>query len=85
MYLVKYCGGDMDDFYSVDIFITSDKKKAERYVRRFNRILAKWKSYFKSLEDESGWPKDEHVDMLHRWYTITSVNKCYITTIKIRE
>ena len=51
-YLVSYCGGSYDDYYTSVIFVTDDKKKATKYVTKFNKILKKWKKHYKQYEDK---------------------------------
>ena len=88
MYLVKYSGGSYDDWFSEDIFITSKKYKATKYVNKFNRILKKWKEYYSQFEDDKyrfPWIKDEFVDKhFDRWNSLRKINKCYFEEIEVR-
>ena len=84
MYIVKYSGGEYDDCYQVNIFVTADKELAEQYVDKFNNILKKWKDYFSQFLDENGFFKKEHIEMYDRFYAITKVDICYYNEIETR-
>ena len=87
-YLVGYCGGSYDDYYSVFIFVTDKKSTATKYVTKFNRILKKWKKYYEQFEtDESGikWIADEHVEKhYNRWHSLQNITKCYYKEVLFR-
>jgi len=85
MHLVKYSAGYLDDYHELEVFVTFDKELAERYVEKFNTLLAKLKEHCKRFENENGWIKDEYMDVFDRWHKIKDVNNCYITAIEIRE
>lgn len=89
MYIVKYSGGSVDDYYTANIFVTHDKSKAEEYVKRYNEILSKWREYYKKYEENSGtshaWIKDEFVnEYFDRWYQLNNVDHCYWEEIELR-
>ena len=46
IYLVRYCGGNWEDYYSAVVFATTKRSKAIKYVRKFNFLL---KIFFKSI------------------------------------
>lgn len=52
IYIIKYHGGDYEDYYEKIIFATTDKTKAISYVRRFNKILKKWKTIIRNLKQK---------------------------------
>ena len=88
MYIVRYCGGSYDDWYEANVFVTSKKSTATKYVTKFNKILKKWKEHYKQYEDkESGmdWIKDEYVKQhFNRWNSLRDINKCYWSEIELR-
>ena len=89
MYLVKYCGGSYDDYYTAEIFVTTKKTTATKYVTRFNKLLKKWKEHYKQFEGDSGcgfkWIKDEYVEKhFNRWNSLRNINKCYWIEIDAR-
>jgi len=38
-YLVRYCGGSYDDYYSAVVFVTNKKSTATKYCSKFNKAL----------------------------------------------
>ena len=88
MYLVRYCGGSYEDYYSAVIFATSKKSTATKYVSKFNRILKKWKKHYSQFEcDEMGfkWIKEEHIEQhFNRWNSLRDVTRCYYEEIEVR-
>ena len=51
-YLVRYCGGSYDDYYSAVIFVTNNKSTATKYCSKFNKALKKWKAYYEQFETD---------------------------------
>lgn len=88
MYVVKYCGGDHEDYYEKVIFVTDKKSTATKYVTKFNRILKKWKEYYRQYtENEYGfeWIKERYVDQYYRrWYSLRNITRCYWEEVEIR-
>jgi len=88
IYLVKYCGGSHDDYYTVTIFATTKKSTATKYVTKFNRILKKWNKYYSQFEsNEFGFPwiKKEHVEEhFDRWNSLKRITNCYYEEIEVR-
>ena len=89
IYLVRYSGGSWDDYYSEVIFATSKKTKATKYVTKFNKMLKKWKEYYKQFEETKfgviQCVKDEYVEThFHRWDKLKNIDKCYYEKIPIR-
>lgn len=84
MYIVKYSTGSWDDYYQINIFVTTDKEMAEKYVEKFNNILKKWKEYYSQFKDEYGGIKDEYLKMSDRFYSLMEINKCSFKEIEIR-
>ena len=89
-YLVRYCGGSYEDYYSAVIFVTNKKSTATKYVTKFNRILKKWKKYYEQFENnKSGfgmkWIADEHIENhFERWYSLKNITKCYYEKVSFR-
>lgn len=88
VYVANYSTGDFDDYYEVQVFVSHDKLKVEKWVKKFNRILSDYKEYNKKFEDSESpynWIKAEYVqDYFERWYLIKKVNNAFIRTLEIR-
>jgi len=88
MFIVKYSSGSHDDYEEWDIFITSKKSTATKYVTKFNRKVKYWQSYYSQFEYDMGgfkWIKDEYVESHYtRWNQIRKINRCYWEEIEIR-
>jgi hypothetical protein len=88
IYLVRYCGGSYEDYYSAVIFATTKKTTATKYVTKFNRILKKWKQYYSQFEQNDmdfNWIKTEYVEQhFHRWHQLQNITKCYYEEVPIR-
>jgi hypothetical protein len=89
IYVVKYCGGDYEDFGNVTVFATTKKSVATRYVTKFNRILKKWKNHYKQFEtNEMGidWIKQEFVERhFDRWNRLQNISTCYYEEVLVRS
>jgi len=87
LYLVKYYGGDYDDFYEKEVFVTSVKSKATKYCTKFNKTLKKWKDYYSQYEEEKcvglKWYKDGAPNY-RRWVSLRRHTKCYWIEIETR-
>ena len=87
-YLVRYCGGSYDDYYSAVIFVTNKKSTATKYCSKFNKALKRWKDYYKQFEtDKFGmkWIADEHVEKhFDRWNSLQNITKCYYEEVSFR-
>lgn len=88
IYIIKYCGGDWEYFYTNDVFATTDEQKAIEYVSKFNFILKEWRKYYSQFEDHNGvfnWIKKEHSEKhSKRWHCIKKIDKCYYEQISLR-
>jgi hypothetical protein len=90
IYLVRYHSGRHVDCWDTVIFATTSQSKAKKYVAKFNRILKKWKAYYKQFEEEKfgmfPWIADKYVEEhFDRYSTLQMINKCYYTEVKVRE
>lgn len=88
IYLVKYCGGSYDDYYTCVVFATTKQSVAKKYVAKFNRILKKWKKYYRQFEGKEmgfNWIKQEHVEKhFDRWNAINNISEAYYEEIPVR-
>jgi hypothetical protein len=88
LYIVRYTKGQYDSFEKIDIFVTANKRKATKYVTKFNRILKKWKKHYSQYAESDGvidWIKDEYLEKHYkRWYSLRGINECYWQEIEIR-
>ena len=88
MYIVRYCGGSYDDWYEDNVFVTTKKSTATKYVTKFNKILKKWKEHYKQYEGKEfgmDWIKDEYVEQhFHRWNSLRKITECYWDEIELR-
>lgn len=91
MYLVSYLGGDYDDYFEINVFVTDDEEYAKKYASKFNTILKKWKEYYSKYEEQRygetmTWIKDEYVEKyFYRWNAIRSIDVCVYTEIQFRN
>lgn len=87
-YLVRYCGGSYEDYYSVVVFVTNKKSTATKYVTKFNRILKKWKKHYEQFETNKfgmKWIADEHVKKhFNRWNKLQQITRCYYEEVSFR-
>lgn len=88
-YLCYYSAGGYDDYRNVNIFVTESLTKANKWMRKFNRILKKWKEYYSQFETKGygsfKWIGDEFIEKHYdRWSSLRNINRAYITEIEIR-
>lgn len=84
MYLVQYSSGEHGDYSERVLFVTSSKKTAIAFKKKFNRILKRWKKYYSQYSDSSGCIKVEYLKYFGRWSTIMELNNCFYTEIKVK-
>ena len=85
MYLVKYSTGSYDDFYQIEIFVTHDTIKAEKYIEKFNTILNNWKDFIKKYENDGHRDETKFVDEFsNRYWDIKETNHAFIEEIEVR-
>ncbi len=88
IYIVKYSGGEWDDYFTADIFATEKKSVATKYVTKYNKLLKKWSDYYKKFESNDlcmKWIKDEYVERhFYRWNKLKGINNCYWESINVR-
>lgn len=88
VYVVQYSSGSYEDRFVEIIFATTKKTTATKYVTKYNKILKKWKDYYKQYEDNNrgiNWISDKYIDKyFERWYNLGKLNKCYYEEIILR-
>jgi len=88
LYIVKYSSGEYYDYIEKDIFVTTSKSKATRYVTKFNRLLKKWGKYYEKFENKLGsinWFDESYPTKYYdRWYSLRNTNSCFWEEIEIR-
>lgn len=86
IYVVEYYNSDYDEYK--EIFATTKKSKATKYVTKFNKILKKWKEYYSQFEDKQygfSWIKDANIDNhYYRWNKLRNISSCRYKEIEIR-
>ena len=88
-YLVRYSGGSYEDNFDYVIFATNKKTTATKYCSKFNKMLKKWKDYYKQFETKKygimTWLDDEHIDTkFQRWNQISKISRCYWVEVSVR-
>ena len=84
MYLVWYAGGGWDNEFTVELFVTKDKKLATDYVEKFNSILRKWQDYYRQFTDDGFLMDDYESKYFMRWDCLSEINGCYWREIEVR-
>lgn len=88
IYVVKYVYGCSEYDEHRIIFATTKKTKAIKYSQKYNKIVKKWREYYKQFESNEfgfNWIKDEYVKQhYHRWNQLRNIGNCYWEEIKIR-
>lgn len=88
IYLVKYSSGSYDDYTEKIVFATTDKKKATKWVTKFNRIKKEYlKMYEPYLETKHSflWIKYEYADKyFNKWHKLSKINRAFWEEIEVR-
>jgi hypothetical protein len=84
IYIVKYCLNNFGGNAKIIIFATKSNMFAKNYCDKFNRILNKWKNYYKQF-DNCDWLEDENFNKFERWYQLSQIDSCYIDVIQMRN
>lgn len=70
------------------IFCTTSKSKADKWRRKFNRILKKWREYYSQYEEKQGslnWIKDEYVETkFGRWHKLHDIYEAFAWEVELR-
>ena len=88
-YLVKFYGGSYEDSFDYVVFVTNKKTTATKYCTRFNKMLKKWKDYYKQFETKKygimTWVSDEHIDTkFYRWNQLNKISGCSWSEVSVR-
>jgi len=89
-YLVRYSGGSYEDGFDVVVFATNKKSTATKYCTKFNKMLKKWKDYYKQFETKKyyttmTWIADEYIKTkFNRWYKLQGIDRCYYEEVLFR-
>lgn len=77
-YLCCYSMGEWEDIHHVQVFVTRNKKFAEKWVKKFNKTLANLTEYYKNkdLEDDLDF---------FRANQVKSTNYAYMEEVERRE
>ena len=59
IYLVMVCSGEYEDYTERHIFATKDKKRAEKWRDKYNRIIDSNKDRINHYYDDQNWSKPE--------------------------
>ena len=87
IYIVKYSEGCYSDYTEHNLFATTKKSIAIKYVTRFNNLLKQLEKRNKIFEIEgSNWISDEYSDKFYRsWYAVNETNKAFWQEIKLKK
>lgn len=84
MYLVKYSTGSWwDSWAEHELFVTSDKAKADRYAAKMNRIGPKLCKYYNELYYDCN-DEDRIAAISDKYDKWGEFNKCYVMPIEVR-
>ena len=88
-YKCYYSRGSYDDYRRVDVFVTNDFKKAKSWVKKFNKIIKKWKLHYSQYEDARmgfRWISETNVDeyVYDRWHSLKEINNANYEEIEFR-
>jgi len=87
MYVVKYDGGQYEDYFERDLFVTESIELAQKYVAKFNAMLEKWRLYYDRLYYDCDWGNDNDWRKslyFNRGDCVLEIHKCYYTEIEVR-
>lgn len=88
IYIVKYTYGCSECDEHRLIFATTKKTKAIKYSQKYNKIVKKWKDYYKRFEDDEygiAWIREDYGEQyFRRWNQLRSIGRCYWEEIEIR-
>ena len=87
IYIVGYSKGSYSDYQEINIFATSKKSTATKYVTRFNKILKQLEEDNKKFEkpnDFMNWIKDDCFQYYRRWSEVREINNAFWEELKLR-
>ena len=59
IYLVVVCSGQYDDYFEQRVFGTLDKDRAEKWVKKYNKIIENNQHRIEHYYDDQNWDKLE--------------------------
>jgi hypothetical protein len=85
-YIVKYQGGSWDNYYNANVFVTLSEETAKKYTDKANKMLLRWKEYYKKFEDKSGYYDTDvyGIDNYMRWHELKNITDFYFDSIKFK-
>jgi hypothetical protein len=90
IYVVKYGSGFYEDYRENIIFATKDEVKANNYIRRYNTILDKLKTYYKKYSNDNCFSYSsirkefEGTKISYRYHAIYELDKCFYEEVELR-
>jgi hypothetical protein len=88
IYIVKYSEGYYSDYREHNLFATTKKSIATKYITRFNNLLKQLEKRNKIFESENygNWISDEYSDKFYRsWYKVRETNPAFWQEIKLKN
>lgn len=88
IYVVKYTTGSIYEKFFITVFASTNKRKAEKWVERFNTKLKYWQDYYSRFSDHNN---REMLDFkyigdsrTHRFWQIMECDEAFIGEIEKR-
>lgn len=86
IYLIGLSCGSFDDYVYINLFAVTNEDYAIAYINKANRILNKWKEYYKRFEYFDGsFNLASHEKYFDRWLKLDNYNKLSYQKIPIRN
>ena len=87
-YTVGYSRGSYEDYREIIVFVTFDKKKAQKWCKKYNKMLIKWKRYYDKFTKDVGfkwYDSEKHgYEFYDRWHSIFELNGASYKEYEIR-
>ena len=80
LFIVMGSSGEWYDYTRYHFFVTTDEELAQKWVDKYNRILAKWREFYRELNDSV---YDEHWGW-NRYYDVMNRHSAFIEKIELR-
>lgn len=90
IYLARYSRGSYDDYYTINVFASTDKELVEKWVEKFNNKLKCWKDYYRKFENKNckGFLKEEYYSneiISDRFDNIMECNEAFLEEVEFRH
>lgn len=88
LYLVQCSSGEWDDHVNIILFATPNIKTAKKYITKANKLVKKYKKFYKQFEDKDKylpWIKDEYMDYFDRWNDLRKINNIFFNELEMRN